>query len=201
LEFLNMAKEKKENAPVSGSDEPETGKPAAPADAPVLAARLSVQLDDHGAIAWDRMRPETQAKLRQAIGTTGTVTGGPHVAQVSTGAGFPPELCGVLYDSLSVLLVGLARRSGYTQTQAAGLAFTADERAQLVPPTIAVLNKYNTSLGKYQEEIVLGVLVTTVLSGKLAILRATEPAAPVLVRQGEQGMMRDESQEGKTREM
>jgi len=48
---------------------------------------------------------------------------------------------------------------------------------------------------------VLGVLVTTVLSGKLAILRATEPAAPVLVRQGEQGMMRDESQEGKTREM
>jgi len=196
-----MAKEKKENAPVSGSDEPETGKPAAPADAPVLAARLSVQLDDHGAIAWDRMRPETQAKLRQAIGTTGTVTGGPHVAQVSTGAGFPPELCGVLYDSLSVLLVGLARRSGYTQTQAAGLAFTTDERAQLVPPTIAVLNKYNTSLGKYQEEIVLGVLVTTVLSGKLAILRATEPAAPVLVRQGEQGMMRDESQEGKTREM
>jgi len=145
-----MAKEKKENAPVSGSDEPETGKPAAPADAPVLAARLSVQLDDHGAIAWDRMRPETQAKLRQAIGATGTVTGGPHVAQVSTGAGFPPELCGVLYDSLSVLLVGLARRSGYTQTQAAGLAFTADERAQLVPPTIAVLNKHNTSLGKYQ---------------------------------------------------
>jgi len=197
-----MAKEKKENAPVSGSDEPETGKPAVVNDAPVLAARLSVQLDEHGAIAWDRMRPETQAKLRQAMGaSSGTVTGGPGVAQVSTGAGFPPELCGVLYDSLSVLLVGLARRSGYTQTQAAGLAFTPDERAQLVPPTIAVLNKYNTSLGKYQEEIVLGVLVTTVLSGKLAILRTTEPAAPVLVRQGEQGMMRDESQEGKTREM
>lgn len=198
-----MAKKERENAPVSGSDEPETGKPTVTVnDAPVLAARLSVQLDDHGNIAWDRMRPETQAKLRAALGTPGPGTG-TTAAPAAQGGGFPPELCGVLYDSLSVLFVGLARRSGYTEAQAARMSFTPDERGQLVPPTVAVLNKYNTSLGKYQEEIVLGVLVTTILSGKLAALRADAPAAPILVRQGEQGMMsrEQESQEEKAGKM
>lgn len=144
-----------------------------------VTPRLSVQLDEHGAIAWDRMRPDTRAKLKNALhndsrldADVSGIPGGPGPAPAVHAEHFPPELCEVVYDSLSMLLVGLARsRGGYTAEQAAVLAFNSQEKAALVPATIKVLDKYDTSLGKYQEEIILGVLLSTILSGKLALLR------------------------------
>lgn len=184
-----MAKKNSENAPESGNPTAEVGDTA---DGPTLAPRLSVQLTDTGAIAWDRMRPETQERLRKALGPVASGTA--QAAPGATTGGFDAGLCGVLYDALSVGLVGFAKSRGVSESQAAIVAITPEEKAQLVPPTVAVLNKYNATLGKYQEEMVLAVLVTTILSGKLALLRAT-PVTGIPHRVGEETIAQAVSQE------
>ena len=156
----NVENQAENDAGVSAGD----SDPGASATTP----RLSVTLDDKGRIAWDRMRPETTRKLREAIGDIGPKSG---PAAAAKGESFPPALCEVVYDSLGMLLVGLARRGGYSQEQAGVLVFSADEKRALVPATIKVLDKYDASLGKYQEEIMLGILLTTIVSGKLTLLK------------------------------
>lgn len=161
---------KAENSPEN------VGEPAAPASdaATPLTPRLSVQLDEHGGIAWERMRPDTRTKLEAALRAGGVSSGvdGPHVARAGVVVdSFPPAMAETIYDSLSSLLVGLARRGGHTVEQAQVLAFNTQEKASLVPATCRVLDKYSASLGKYQEEILLGVLLTTIISGKLALLK------------------------------
>jgi len=161
----------------AGNDERPTesvGEQAKSAAAP----RLSVTLDDHGRIDWERMRPDTRDKLRIAIGGTGP-SDAPGRAK---GESFPPELCEVLYDSLSMLLMGLAQRGGYTREQSGVLGFTAEDKHALVPATKKVLDKYDASLGVYQEEIMLGVLLTTIVSGKLALLKKSTQVIEMVPR-------------------
>jgi hypothetical protein len=177
----------------SGNSPENEGEPAAPgsssdAAAAPLTPRLSVQLDDHGAIAWERMRPDTRDKLQAALQKSGTPTGdGARAATATVVDSFPPAMAETIYDSLSMLLTGLARRGGYTQDQAAVLAFDGKEKASLIPATCRVLDKYNTSLGKYQEEIVLGVLLTTIVSGKLALLKKSAQVIHMAPNTGETG--------------
>jgi hypothetical protein len=138
------------------------------------APRLNVQLTPDGRVAWDRIRPSTKAQLATAfsdpaapeqLGIAATATG---AAQVDA---FDAGMTGLVYDTLSNFMIGLARRSGYTDDQAGVLRFTDDEKTQLGPPTAAVLNKYAGALGKYQEELTLAVAVTLVISGKVSLLR------------------------------
>lgn len=176
---------KTENTPENDGEQPR------PPEGEKIAPRLSVQLDEHGSIAWDRMRPETRDKLRAALQSPGGANvvpferpaAGPAATSEPGAQSIPPELCEVLYDSLSALMMGLARRQGYTVEQVPVLAFTPQEKNALVPATVKVLDKYGASLGKYQEEIVLGTLLTTIITGKLSLLRKTAevrpfPAAP-----------------------
>jgi|SRR5882672_1002261 len=165
---------KRENAPENASSSDMSGSSSQESTAPA-APRLSVQLDAQGAIDFERMRPDTREKLRAALERSGPGAFGLR-ATASAVSGpvvesFPPEMAEVIYDSLSSLLVGLARRGGHSAESAGVLAFTPQEKQALVPPTVAVLNKYNASLGKYQEEITLGILLVTITSGKLALLR------------------------------
>lgn len=157
-----------------------TAPAPATGDGPQLAPRLSVQLDDQGRIAWARMRPDTRDKLKAALTGDNVLpfTPGPAPATTARADSFPPQLAEVLYDSLSMFFVGLARRGGHTPEQASTLAFSAQEKGVLIPPTIAVLNKYNASLGQYQEEIILGTLLTTIITGKLALLRKPAEILP-----------------------
>lgn len=151
-----------ENAGENASETDAAAEPANP--------RVSVQLDGDGGIAWERMRPDTVAKLRNAMfkSMPAQSTSAPSMPVVES---IPPELCEVMYDSLSMLLIGLARRGGHTQEQAQVLTFSDHEKKALVPATVKVLDKYNASLGKYAEEITLGVLLVTITSGKLAALK------------------------------
>ena len=163
-----MAKKREtpDSAPSDG------GKPETPETS--AAPRISVQLTSDGSIAWDRIRDTTKAQLRKALSDPNTgkqlgLADGSAAAQLDM---FDPSLCGVLYDSLSTALVGLARwRGGYTDEQAAVLRFNADEKKALGEPTARVLNKYGASFGKYQDEIALGLLLTTIITGKVTALR------------------------------
>ena len=163
------------NSPENAGSPPESDASAAVSQEGAgaqLGSRLSVQLDGDGRIAWDRMRADTKDKLVAAAAGDATLTGNvlPFTPKAATEK-FPPQLAEVLYDSLSVMMMGLAQRGGYSQDEAAVLAFQPNEKAALVPPTLAVLDKYNASLGQYQEEIVLGTLLVTIITGKLTLLR------------------------------
>lgn len=140
------------------------------------AARFSVNTTPEGRVAWGSAHDRTREKLRLIIADPDLprelgITR-PAVAQGKAADTIPPEMCGVIYDALSVLLKGIAQRSGYTDDQAAVLTFSAEEKAALGPPTVAVLNKYNAAFGKYQEELTLGVVFGSIVAGKLAVLRA-----------------------------
>ena len=167
-----MAKTKADDTTTSAAET----SPAAP--------RLSVQLTTDGRIAWDRMRPQTQEQLRAALA-------GSPLASVTTSDApapdaFDPALCAVAYDALSTLMVGLARRSGYTEDQAVVMRFSDAEKDALGGPTSKVLNKYLPA-GKYQDELMLGVLLTTIIAGKLTMLRRSAQVihmAPRAVQDG-----------------
>lgn len=146
-----------------------TTEPAAPS-----APRLSLQLTEDGKrIAFDRMRPQTREQLRTVFNDStfqkefdlAPAQGGTADASIDSAS-----LAGVLYGGLSTIMVGLAQRSGYTREQAAVLGFTGAEVEQLAPITGKVLDKYLPS-GKYQDELLLGLMLTTVISGKLALLK------------------------------
>jgi hypothetical protein len=161
------------------ADDASTGTTTSEGTTSPASPRLSVQLTADGkGIAWDRMRPQTQEQLRALLGTA------PGAAAATTAAAdaFDPALCAVAYDALSTLMVGLARRSGYTEDAAGVLRFTADEKAVLAEPTAKVLNKY-VPAGKYQDELMLGVLLTTIIAGKLTMLRRSAQVIHMAPRQ------------------
>lgn len=162
---------------------------SASSDAPVSETaaaaqgqRLSVTLTDDGSIAWDRMRPATREQLRKAFSDPAAAQQLGLQAGTSTGddGGLDASsLAGILYSSASTLMMGLARRSGYTTEQAAVLAFTPEEINMLAPTTGKVLNKWIPT-GKYQDEMLLGLMLTTVISGKLALLKRTAPVVQLV---------------------
>lgn len=137
--------------------------------------RLSVTLTEDGSIAWDRMRPATREQLKKAIGDVA-----PAAAAESSGID-NESLAAILYGSASTLMMGLARRSGYTTEQASVLAFTPEETQALAGPTGKVLGKYLPT-GKYQDELLLGLMLTTVISGKLALLKKTATVTQLVPR-------------------
>jgi len=157
--------------------------PAAETPAAVQGARMSVQLTDDGGIAWDRMRPATRDQLRKAlsdpaaVAQLGLTTGSTAAAadDVIDGA----SLATIIYGASSTIMVAIARRAGYTNEQAGVLAFTPQETEQLGPLTGKVLNKWLPT-GKYQDELILGLMLTTVISGKLALLRRTAAVVSIV---------------------
>ena len=141
-----------------------------------IKPRFSIVVRADGRVDWASAHDGSREKLR-AIVSDPDLPGQLGIAKPETGGDvLAPELVGVIYDALSVLLAGIAQRSGYSVDQAAGLKFTSDEKETLAGPTAKVVNKYGSKFGPYQDELVLAFVLTTMLSGKLAILRA----APVL---------------------
>jgi hypothetical protein len=145
---------------------------AAAAEAVSNGQRLSVQLDEGGRIAWDRMRPATREQLTKVLSD-------PAVAQqlgtAAPGAASAPGLestmlAGVIYNAASSLMVALARRSGYTAEQASVLSFNSAEVEQLAPLTGKVLDKWLPA-GKYQDELMLALALTATVGGKISMLR------------------------------
>lgn len=174
-----------ERRPRNAAALPEPDEPASPAPEPagdsVTVSRLGVNMTPEGRIAWDSTTEKTRVKLRAMLADPELPAqlgvDRPAAAAAATKPDtFPPEMCGVVYDALGVLLKGLAQRAGYSAEQSATLAFTPEEKATLAQPTAAVLNKYGGALTKYQEELTLAFVMGSIISGKLAILRA-QPAA------------------------
>jgi hypothetical protein len=140
-----------------------------------LAPRLSVQLNADGTIAWDRVQTKNRERLRVALGdpTIAAQLGvSPvHVAAAPSAEQMDPAVVNVLYLGIGSILVGVARAAGYPDDQAAGLQFTPSEVKNLEGPTAKVLAKYASALGKYEDEIMLGFVLTSVVGSKVAALK------------------------------
>lgn len=100
--------------------------------------------------------------------------------------GFDPTMIGIAYDALNSLMIGLARRQGYTAEQSQVLAFTSAEKEALAPLTAKVANKW-IPVGKYQEELMLALMITTTIAGKLTLLRRSAQVIQMAKRADQQG--------------
>lgn len=146
--------------------------------------RLGLQLGPDGKIEWDRLRASTREELRVALAdprvrTELGVDMGP-----SPGAGgtVDSNTVGMLYGAIGGLLVAGAKAMGYTDESAAGLQFTPDERAALIDPTRAVLEKYSFTLGQYEEEIMLTFTLGSLLFAKAQGLKKRAKVIPMPVK-------------------
>jgi hypothetical protein len=138
-------------------------------------SRLTIQLDESGGIAWDRMRPSTKEQLIGKLKddprfkSTGTAPG----AAASSGDIFSDPHAAMLFDLVGRLEVTLAMRAyRCTQEQANILLYTDQEKAILTGPLVKVLNKYGASwMTKYGDEITLAGLLVAVHAPKLIALQ------------------------------
>lgn len=167
----------------------ETTDSAATTDAAAATSngqRLSVQLDDNGRIAWDRMRPATREQLAKVLADpqVSQLTGQPAPAAAAPGIE-STMLAGVIYNAASSLMVALARRSGYTAEQAAVLSFTNPEVEQLAPLTAKVLDKWLPA-GKYQDEMMLALALVATVGGKVSLLRKSAAVVQLVPQRQEE---------------
>lgn len=168
----------------------------APAGAPPkdhdLAPRFSFPTTRDGKqIAFKKLQPRKKDELRQLLsdpalpaelGITLPALGSAAPAGQGLEA-FPPELCGVLYDALSMVLAWYVQNHrGATPEQAEAIKFTTADKAKVNEPTAKVIDKYFPGgLNKYGEEAALLVALGTVAAGKLTTIRAITPSSAAAV--------------------
>ncbi|MGH9373374.1 MAG: hypothetical protein ACRD15_17780 [Vicinamibacterales bacterium] len=140
---------------------------------------------DKSGIDFEGMTGETRDKLRQLLaspeaqaqlGITQPAGDGPAAPELPTEA-----LMGPLFESVGMLLAGLAQRAGYSETQARVLLYSAEEQALLGPLTAKVIDKHFPSgLGRYQEEIALAVVLGGITIRKVQAMKdAAGGPAPI----------------------
>lgn len=137
---------------------PEIPVPPAPTVEP--ANGFLIPLSTDGKILWDALTPELQAQLRSLVGSSEVI---------------PPEFCGKIYDALGKVLTFCAVKFKGVPADIASeaLTFNEAEKKQLNPPTAKIVNKYAPAwLIKFQDEIALGLLFTTIVSVKMQFMQA-----------------------------
>lgn len=131
---------------------------------PSSAPRLSLPLTaDGSAVDWDRVR--NADKARSVLGL-----GGEPEASASSDV-FGADMLGLALDLIGSSLVSVARAAGYTVESSEVMRFGEQEKAAIIPRATKVLSKHAPTLGKWEDEIMLGTTVTIVLAGKLMALK------------------------------
>ena len=142
--------------------------------------RVSFALKADGTFDVENMRTSGKDALRTALAdpTLGAALGLTST-QVETDTRLLETIASGLYDGLSFVGVALAKRAGYSDSQAALAAFTEKEKETLAGPTVAVANKYFPDIGgKYRDEIMLCLALVNVIGAKILLLRAGARIAP-----------------------
>jgi hypothetical protein len=166
--------------------EPQNDAPEnAPSD-PSKGSRLTIQLDEYGAIAWDRMRPSTRDELLNKLKNDPRAGAIPTSQSHGSAEIFSDPHAAMVFDLLGRLEVMLAMRAYHcSQDQANVLLYTDQEKAILTGPLIKVLNKYGASwFTKYGDEIALAGLLVAVHAPKLTALQdlaKPQPKEPITI--------------------
>lgn len=176
--------QKRERRPRVNRTSPESPSPAAQS-----GTRLSFALTEDGKIDFSRMAPETREKVRKAVADPDLPAKlGMDPMTGPASSAFGETTFAAVYDMAGKVLAGLAVKRGADPKAAAVLMFSDEEKAALAGPTAKVVNKYvGPSLGKYEDEIALALVLTMVMSAKMdALKKAVELTkaqrpAPVVV--------------------
>jgi len=156
--------------PEPGDETPPAGESSGDT---IKVNRFGVNTRADGRVAWDSATDKTKERLRIIVNDP-ELPAQLGVAKPAAAGGeqIPPEMVGVVYDALAMVMKAAAQRMGYTADAAGVLGFSPEEKAALTPPTVAVLAKYDTRFTKYREELTLGLVFSTIIAGKLALLRS-----------------------------
>lgn len=140
-------------------NEPE---PAAPRAEKV--ARLSLPLTaDGSAVDWDRVRNADKAKSVLGLGGS---------SEAATPDGlFGADMLNLALDVIGGVLVNVAKASGYTAESSELMRFGNQEKDAITTRATKVLAKHAPTLGKWEDEIMLGATLSIVLSGKIMTLK------------------------------
>lgn len=177
---------------VGGLPEHEDESEPAAADTarPAAAPRLSLPLTADGAgVDWERVRNADRA--RAVLGL--------NVSQEAAGSAadgvFGADMIGLALDMLSSALVSVTKAAGYTVDSSELMRLGEQEKAAIIPRATKVLGKHAPQLGKWEDEIALGVTLSVIFAGKLMSLkkagtvstfpRKVEPAATTAPIDGE----------------
>lgn len=152
-----------------------------------LKPRLSVPITDDGQIAFDSLTPKVRERLRRVAADPelrvrldlAPADDAPSSAPAAPAApvGWDAGVIGRLYDLIGYSMMKWANGRGFTPAQQEVLLFTPDEKAQLVPSTGAVLDKYLPGgLDRWGPEFVLGATLLTIGIAKIEALQQLAPA-------------------------
>jgi len=141
-------------------DESESERPK-----PASVPRLSLPLTPDGsAVDWERVRHADKA--RAVLGLGGASESGGADAGL-----FGADMLGLALDMIGSSLVSVARAAGYTVESSDVMRFGEQEKAAIIPKATKVLAKHAPTLGRWEDEIVLGTTITIILAGKLMTLK------------------------------
>lgn len=155
---------------------------ATPAENDSISSRLPpISVTKNGLIDVEKLRSGTKERLKVALSDPdlGLKLG---IAPLKTASDDDAKMMAqyvapALFGALNALLTSFPRRYGYTAEAAQVMAFDGTEIAQMAPQTGKVLAKYLGGQSKYQDEMLLGVMV---LSGIMAKVTLLEKQATVL---------------------
>jgi|SRR5208283_1210294 len=131
--------------------------------------KMQIPLKEDGSIDLDSMRPSSVDKLKTAVSSTPGIAGSGFNPEVQ-GNMFPPQMVAMLYGMIGVASSLVAQKWGKIDKGIADRCFTytPQEIEMLTGPTSRVLSKYATDwMIKYQDEIALLGLLTTITVGKV----------------------------------
>lgn len=146
------------------------GEVETPPQNPVVASaakpKISIPINEDGSFDFSTIREATKERLRVAVAATPSLF--PSVSAETVL--FPPQVIHAMYGAIGAVESMLAQRMGKIPKPIADqcFAYTSNELELLYPPTAKVLQKYASEwMIKYQDEIALATLITTMTITKV----------------------------------
>jgi hypothetical protein len=148
--------------------------------------RVSLQVTDSGAVAWDRVRSGTRDQLRKMaqdpafFAELGLDRPSGVASMALPTIAIDSTVCGYIFGALGALKQTIAIRAGYSPATSKLALYSQAEIEALSGPAAAVLNKhFGSHLNKYPEETALLVQLAMIEFGKVLVMREADKAERV----------------------
>ena len=163
------------DAPVQGETPvpPRAERPADEAPARTVSSdRIGVPLAANGAIDLDAMRPNTRARVLEAIKKTKI-----DASEINANAEEFKRLAETAISAIGVSSFAVARMFGYPEDRAMVMLWSHGEILSTRDPIARVLAKHADSL-KYADELIAASAVLAITGNKIQMLRSGASASP-----------------------
>jgi hypothetical protein len=157
--------------PAAAGPEPDAPRSAPPSGAP--RERITILLTETGAVDLSSMRDATRQKFKDSLKKTEELKDSAPVANVPDD--LPDEAIGALYNILGTIETMAAARWCGPEIAARYMPFTPEEIAILTDPTKRVLIKHVGTLGRWQDETALVMILVQLHFQKFHAMKSAMP--------------------------